>query len=463
MTMNVLRQAGVTATIWLVGLGTLSSVAACRGAPPPPPTPPPALSASSAAALKWVNANAAGFSLTDSMNLDRDRRALAPIVNGARVLGLSELTEGTDEFPDIVRRTLFALADSGFRGVAIQGPMPEALELDHWVRTSQGDPRRIMRALGSWRWDSREMWTFMLAMRMWNEAHKDRQLGFYGFEIPTAARAVQVVTSLPDSVAGVALNQWLKRTYVCVATNEGAQWGREGRAADSTFWNACGPATAAAADSIAALRSRYSRSSPVMPDIAFAESMARLIRHHVNVGLRHLSRHEANAEHVLFVLDELGPGAKLLVWGGDVEMGRLTLEGRTVQTGVPLGEKLGDKYRAAAFAIGVGTIRARVPSTGRGGSGGGGGEPGFGNPRVAVPGLDTYEDVLMRANNPNFWLDMRSLPNDSAGTWLRGPRQMRLISDLYTPLVPTAFETSLEFPKNYDAIVFARSVSPAHP
>jgi erythromycin esterase-like protein len=455
MTMNVLRRAAsTTASIWLATLG------ACRGAPPPPPTPPPVLSAHGAAALRWVNANTAGFTLTDSMNLDRDRRALAPIVNGARVLGLSELTEGTDEFPDIVRRTLFALADSGFRGVAIQGPMPEALELNRWVQTSQGDPRRIMRALGSWRWDTREMWAFMLAMRMWNEAHKDRPLGFYAFEIPTAARAVQVVTSLPDSVAGVALNQWLKRTYTCVATNEAAQWGREGRAADSSFWNACGPATAAALDSIAALRSRYALTAPVMPQIAFAESMARLIRHHVNVGLRHLSRHDANAEHVLYVLDELGPGAKLLVWGGDVEMGRLS-DGRIVQTGVPLGQKLGDKYRAVAFAIGGGTIRARVAPTGRGGVGGG--EPGFSNTRVAVPGPESYEDVLMRANNPIFWLDMRGLPTDSAGTWLRGPRQMRLISDLYSPLVPTAFETSLEFPKNYDAIVFARTVNPAHP
>jgi erythromycin esterase-like protein len=394
------------------------------------------------------------------MPLTSDRQALAPIVNGARVLGLSEMTEGTAEFPDIVRRTLFALADSGFRGVAIQGPMPEALELDRWVRTSRGDPRRIMRNLGSWRWDTREMWAFMLAMRAWNEAHKDQQLGFYAFEIPTAARAVQVVTSLPDSVAGVALNQWLKRTYGCVALNESAHWGLEGRAADSSFWNACGPATAAAADSVAALRSRYPASSPVMPDIVFAESMARLIRHHVSVGLRHLSRHDGNAEHVLYLLDELGAGGKLLVWGGDVEMGRITLDNRTVQTGVPLGQKLGDKYRAVAFAIGGGTIRARVPAAnGRGG----GGEPGYGNTRVAIPGADSYEDVWARASSANYWLDLRGLPSDSAGVWLRGPRQMRLITDIYTPLAPNAFETSVEFPKNYDAIVFARTVSPAHP
>jgi len=173
MTMNALRPAAsITATISMLALG------ACRGAPPPPPTPPPALSTSASAALQWVNAHAAGFGLSDSMNLDRDRRALAPIVNGARVVGLSELTQGTDEFPDIVRRTLFALADSGYSAIAIQGPMPEALELNRWVQTSQGDPRRIMRQLGSWRWDTREMWAFMLAMRQWNIAHKDRPLGF---------------------------------------------------------------------------------------------------------------------------------------------------------------------------------------------------------------------------------------------------------------------------------------------
>ena len=104
MKTNVFRPAAVvTATIWSLALG------ACRGAPPPPPTPPPPLSVSASAALQWVSSHAGGISLADSMNLTSDRQALAPIVNGARVLGLSEMTEGTAEFPDIVRRTLFAV------------------------------------------------------------------------------------------------------------------------------------------------------------------------------------------------------------------------------------------------------------------------------------------------------------------------------------------------------------------
>lgn len=301
------------------------------------------------------------------------------------------------------------------------------------------------------------------ALRRWNTTHSDRQIGFYGFEIPTADHAVRTIESLPDSVTGASLKQWLTRTYACVAIDESAHWGLEGRAADSTFWNACGPATTAAADSIAALRARVPASSRAAADVAFAEEMARLVQHHVSVGLRHMTRHDANAEHVLYIANALGSDARLVLWGGDVEMGRLTLQGGigqpgVIQTGVPLGQRLGDRYRAIGFAIGDGVIRVRVPSSGgRPGSG----EPGLSNSRVAPPTAGSYEDVLSRAPNAAYWLDMRSLPKDAGGSWLRGPRPIRLISDLYSPLVPNAFETPITFPTNFDAVVFVKTATPA--
>jgi len=36
---------------------------------------------------------------------------------------------------------------------------------------------------------------------------------------------------------------------------------------------------------------------------------------------------------------------------------------------------------------------------------------------------------------------------------------MRLITDLYTPDAPQLFDTPLEFSKNYDAVVFVRTVT----
>jgi hypothetical protein len=110
-------------------------------------------------------------------------------------------------------------------------------------------------------------------------------------------------------------------------------------------------------------------------------------------------------------------------------------------------------------------IRARVPSVNRNTGGRGSGEPGFSDTRVARPTQDSYEDVLNRvpaSSGEAFWLDVRNPPSDKAGGWLRGPRQMRLISELYSPVVPGAFETTIELPTNFDAIVFVKTPTPAH-
>jgi erythromycin esterase len=416
------------------------------------------LSDSAAAALRWVDAHVATFGAADSVASAGERDAIFRLTSGARIVGISELTEGVHEFPLAVRRLLFTLADSGVRGLAIQAPMAEALEVDRYVRTGNGDLRRLLRTLGSWRWETREMTALVNAMREWNRTHgADRQLGFYGFETPSAAHAVSVLTTLPDSIAGASLNAWLRSQYTCVQENESAHWGLEGRASDSTFWNRCGPMTTAALDSIVALRRRTTASSRAAT-LAFAEEMARLVQHHVSVGLKHTTRHGGNAEHVMFLANSLGADARLLVWGGDVEMGRLTLDRTTVQTGIPLGELLGQRYRTIAFAVGDGIVRARRPAIGARG----GGEPsGLSDVSLRRPTPGTYEDVLWRANPAGLWLDARALPADTAGKWLHGPHPMRLVTELYAPEAPDAFQTPIELPTNYDAVLFIKHVTAA--
>ncbi len=440
--------------------GIAAVAIACHKAAPPPPPPPRALSDSASAALRWVEPKVVPFPSGDSVAAPAERAFLSSLAANARVIGFSELNEGTHEFPYVVRRTVLALGESDrVRGLAIQAPMAEAMELDRYVRTGTGDPQRLMRTLGSWRWETREMRALIEAIRAWNRGRSPNdQIGFYGFEIPSAAHAVSVITGMGESTIGAPLKGWLTRQYACVALNEGAHFGLEGRASDTAYWNSCGPATRAALDSIVAVRRRLGSSSS-STDLAFAEQMARLIEHHVRIGLRHLKREEFNAEHVLFLADLIGADNKLLLWGGDFEMGRLTLNRTTVQTAVVLGDRLGDRYRAIAFSFGDGVLRARPTGAGRTG-----GEPGLENQTVRPPLPDTYEDVLARVpRDGGYWLDMRPVPpaTDLAGAWLRGPRPMRSITELYSPAVPEAFQTPMEFPKYFDAIAFVRRVTPA--
>ena len=431
------------------------SISACHSAPPPPPPIPRVLSDSEAMAATWVQAHGLQFALGDSMPNAADRAQIVSLAGDARIVGFSELNEGTREFPLIVRRSLFALADgAGFRGIAIQAPMPEALEVDRYVRTGQGDIRRLLRALGQWRWESREMLDLVAAIRSWNESHADKQIGFYGFEIPSAMHAVEVVTALPDSITGPSLKAWLAQTYSCVYTSESAHWGLEGRASDSTFWNQCGVSTKAGLDSVNALRRRASAAHATA--VAFAAEMASVIQHHVTLSLKHTNRQDSNAEHLLYLANNLGPDGKLVVWGGDVEMGRLTLDKTTVQTGVSLNTKIGEKFRPIAFMYGDGVVRTRRLGTGRGGV-----QPGLSNVTILPPNANTYEDVLIRSQAPAYWLDARTLPNDIGGAWLRGPRRARFVTGEYVPAAAELTETPIELPAFFDAIVYVRHVTPA--
>lgn len=434
-------------------------ISACRSAPKTPPPPPPPLSDSAAAALQWVESHRTVFGAMDSVASPAERAFLLSFANNAQIVGFSELTEGTQEFAYIVRRAVFALADSSrLRGLAIQASMADAMEVDRYVRGGSGDLTRILRPLGSWRWQTREVRALIDAMRAYNAGRASGdQVGFYGFEIPTAQHAVNVIDSLPEAITGAPLKAWLRRTYSCVAINEGAHWGREGRPADSLYWRSCGPASRAALDSVTALRQRVGATGDAAPALAYAEQMAKLIEHHVRIGMRRLKREEFNMEHVLFLADLVGAGNKLMLWGGDVEMARLTLDGTTVQTAVPLSAKLGDKYRNIAFAFGNGSVRARslsnIPRSG--------GEIGLSNVTILPPLPNTYEDVLGRASGTGgYWVDLRALPADAGGKWLGGPHPMRLITEQYSTLSPESFQTPLEFPKNFDVIAFIKTVSP---
>jgi erythromycin esterase-like protein len=435
------------------------TVDACRSAPKLPPPPPPPLSDTAAAALRWVETHRTLFSGTDSVASPAERSFLTSLANNAQIVGFSELNEGTHEFAYIVRRALFALADSSrVRGLAIQAPMAEAMEIDRYVRGGSGDLGRLLRPMGSWRWETREMRALVDAIRAHNAGRAPGdQIGFYGFEIPSARHAVDVIVdSLPEAITGAPLKAWLRRTYSCVAINEGAQWGREGRTADSLYWRSCGPAAVAALDSVSALRRRVGATAAAAPMLVYAERMAKVVEHHVRIGLRRLKREEFNMEHVLFLADLVGAGNKLMLWGADVEMARLTLDGTTVQTAVPLAAKLGDKYRNIVFTYGEGVVRTRslanVPRAG--------GEIGLSNVAVVRPHTDMYEDVLGRASGDGYWLDMRALPADAGGKWLGGPRPMRFITESYSALSPENFQTPIEFPKNFDAIVFVKTVTP---
>ncbi|HKW47640.1 MAG TPA: erythromycin esterase family protein [Gemmatimonadaceae bacterium] len=437
---------------------TLAVFGGCHSKAPEVVPPPRQLSDSAAAAVRWVDTHAIPITVRDSTQLIIDRAPFITFVGNARVLGVSELTEGTHQFGALMLSTLQALSSEGFRGLAVQAPMPEAMELDRYVRTGVGNPRQWLRSLGSQHWNTQEVLNIVEWIRNYNREHTGaEQIGFYGFELPNASHAIAVITTLPDSIAGSPLNAWLKREVQCVPTGESAAWGRDGPASDSTFWNRCRGQTAAVVDSLGALRVRLGSRPSAQASVAFAEQMARLAQHDADVGLRHLPRHQTVADHIMWLANGLGGDAKLLVWGRDVESGRLTGDGGVVQSAVPLASTLGDRYRNLAFTAGQGVVRAQPINVGQR-------EPGGEtNMRLRPARPESLEDVLNHATTDNFFLDLRNIGAEPGSNWLKGPHQARLVSGIYSESPLGTFETPLQFPTYYDGLLFSKNVTPATP
>lgn len=447
----------------LLLLVAVLATAGCHSSKPQlPPPPPPPLSDSAAAALRWIDAHAVSMATLDSTRADSQREAFVQFAgDGVKVLGVSELVEGTREFSRLMQSMLATLASrSGFRGIAVQASMPEAMEIDRYVRSGVGNPRQWLHALGA-HWETQGVVDLVEWLRAYNRGRPEQdQIGFYGFELPNGAHAVQVVTSLADSIAGASLNRWLREQMQCVTTGESAAWGREGPAADSSFWNRCRGITATVVDTLGALRARIAPShTTALEQVQFAYLMASVAQHDVDVGLRRLPRHEVVARHILWLANLHKPDAGLLVWGRDVESGRLTLEGGggVTQSAVPLAAALGARYRNLAFTAGDGTVRAAPISPGQR-------EPG-GERTMTLrrPSPGSYEDVLGRSALAEYFVDMRQLPSDAGGTWLEGPHPARLVSSVYSESALGAFETPLRFPQYYDGFLFAKHVTATVP
>ena len=434
-----------------------AAVAACHTSPPAVVLPPPPLSDSAAAALRWIDAHGVPLATLDSMRPASERTPFLNFVGDARVLGISELTEGTHQFAGIMQEILTTLSSRNFRGIAVQAPMAEAMEIDRYVRTGTGDPKRWLRAMGL-HWNTQEVFDLVEWIRNYDSGRGTAaQIGFYGFELPNANHALQVITTLPDSIAGATTNAFIRREIQCVGTGESAAWGRDGPAADTTFWNRCRPESASVVDTLVALRARVASRPSAQASVAFAEQMARLAQHDADVGLRRLPRHQTVAEHILWLANSLGADANLLVWGRDVESGRLTGEGGVIQSAVPLASSLGERYRKMAFTAGEGVVRAQPINVGQR-------EPG-GETNMTLRNVrpGSYEDVLSRAASPSFFIDLRPITTDSAAAWLKGPHQARLVSGIYSAQAIAPFETSLQLPAYYDGLLFEKRVTPATP
>lgn len=271
-----------------------------------------------------------------------DIKALDPLFEGARVIALGEATHGTREFFQLKHRLLeYLVATHGFRIFAIEATQPEAFEINDYILTGKGDPRKALAGLYFWTWDTEEVLALIAWMRSWNAAHpKEAKLKFYGIDMQHPVRAAQLVTAYLKASAPTLLQRHAA-TLEALADPLRDQPSR-------AQWLSIQSALAQLAAQLDA--------HPGSLDDARARQGLRVLEQGAAMNLEQDTvdtRDRAMAANALWALEQEGAQSKMVLWAHNEHV---RLEGSTL--GAALKQALGGAVKSFGFGFGEGRFQA---------------------------------------------------------------------------------------------------------
>ncbi|MEU7425609.1 erythromycin esterase family protein [Streptomyces sp. NPDC040750] len=385
-----------------------------------------------------------------------DLRPLGRMVGGAKVVGLGEATHSSHEFFTLKHRVLRYLVEhEGFRTFALETSWSSGLRLDAYVRTGEGDPRRIMREefqdTYAW-WDTEEYLGLVKWMRAYNVEHPRDPVRFMGDDFAYAGpelydrvlrytarylpgllpRLTTLYRGLrPTTSAGTYMKTYLSRPLA------------ERRA------------MAVRAEAALSLLARQPVPRGAIEDahawiVQHARALAQTARGYafdfddpgqLRSSMRYRDR--LMADNVAWWVARTG--RKVLLSAHDSHVSYRTSDTRYPRMqGAFLRERLGADYLSVATTFGDGSFNA----TDRDGT--------ARVHTVGAPPRNSTERFLDRIRPGDYFMDLRTSPAP-ARAWLNTPRPTRSIGTSYPErlhaIAPTTF---------YDVLIHLHHVTPAH-
>jgi erythromycin esterase len=401
--------------------------------------------------VTWVKNASFAFATDDPVVPATDLDPLRNMVGNASIVALGEATHGTREFFRMKHRMLeWLVRNMGFSYFGIEATLPEAVNVDHYVQTGEGNPARLLSQLRFWTWNTREVLDMIEWMRSWNAAGNMPKVHFVGFDMQFAGVAIDSVTSFVsymDQQAGATV----KAAYTCIdqfrdppgsynpsSTRYGAQ--------TPVFKDAC-RASIRSVDTLLAQREAEWTASEGREKVLLVRRMARVINQWeelfngtpstVNV------RDRSMAENVAWWHDTYAPGAKMVLWAHNLHISRVRN-----WMGEHLGRKYGSRYLNVAQTFGTGEFNAirLIPA-----------DTSLGPSTIATFRDESIESVFLGAAMPRLIFDARRVRTATtpAAEPLFLPLSIRSIGASYNPVFPIwAYQVPLLLKNDYDLIVW---------
>ncbi|MBU3183374.1 erythromycin esterase family protein [Clostridium estertheticum] len=122
-----------------------------------------------------------------------DLMALKSTLKNKRIIAMGEATHGTKEFFQMKHRMLqFLVEKMGYTVFGIEASMPDCMAINDYILYGNGDAKQVVKGMGFWTWDTKEVLDMVEWMREYNETHT-KKIKFYGFDMQSSHTATKNV------------------------------------------------------------------------------------------------------------------------------------------------------------------------------------------------------------------------------------------------------------------------------
>jgi erythromycin esterase len=390
--------------------------------------------------LKWIRANAIPIKTADPIDDHSDLMPLKKLIANRRIVALGEGTHGTSEFFKMKHRiTKFLAEEMEFTVFAIEANMPEAREVNRYVSTGEGDPKKALAGLYFWTWNTSEVLEMIKWMRRYNLSGKGK-IEFYGFDMQTPTVAIENVKKFIEK-ADKAFVKPLAQ--YCRQVDEVWRLLRKTRDFNKVNLEKWYEAAKKVYEYLKANRETYLKSFAAMEvDWVIQDALVVLQGSQVFMkGKR--TRDQSMADNLDWILAHRPPGTKVVTWAHNVHVSKNNTTYRSM--GSFLDERQGDNMMVFGFAFHEGEYTAR-------------GENGINTYSTSKSEPGSVEWFLKSSGIPNFIIDIRgALKGEPGAQWLNQELEFRSIGAISAD---HAFSLR-NLAKEFDAIIFFEKTTPS--
>jgi erythromycin esterase len=411
--------------------------------PTGPPVPPPPTAAEQA----WLRTALRPLRLAAPTTAGPDLAALGSLLGAARLVGLGEVTHGSQEvFSLNARISQYLIEQKSFNGLLLDASPAGCAALSEYLRTGQGDPARLLAALEGWHTPA--MLDLVRGLRAYQQAHPGTPLLLAGLDVRQPEQALATLGQLVEAKDDFAQPRLRQLAQLLASHRQPAVEELDVRLSpDQPRDSLLAPLRRLLAELAAGFDTRAKLGQPTgLQLLARQRYYLRLVDQgatwrRLDLGTAENYRQACMAENAHYLSQQAG--GKFLLWANNRSVAKFLSPDER-----PMGEwlraTLGASYLALGVVLGQGRFAARNPA----------GQWAPATLAAVRPG--SYE-AWLRTGPPTFWLGLTKLELMEDNAWLF---QSQLLHDLgYADAHNHFMLHSLR--GEFDAVLFIRDSTPA--